>query len=58
MAKADVQRRDAIDAVMITTPNNMHFSAAKVFMEAGFDVICDKPLNNTLEEALGLSQAV
>ena len=58
MAQAEAQRPDAIDAVMITTPNNMHFSAAKVFLEAGFDVICDKPLTNTLEEALGISQAV
>ena len=51
MAQAEAQRPDAIDAVMITTPNNMHFSAANVFLEAGFDVICDKPLTNTLEEA-------
>ena len=42
MAKAEVQRRDAIDAVMITTPNNMYFSATKVFLEAGFDVILTK----------------
>ena len=42
MAKAEVQRRDATDAVMITTPNNMYFSATKVFLEAGFDVILTK----------------
>ena len=58
MAQAEAQRPDAIDAVMITTPKNLHFFAIKVFMEAGFDVICDKPLTNTREEALGVSQAL
>ena len=57
MAQAEAQRPDAIEAMMILTPNNMHFSAGKVFLEAGFDVICAKPLTNTLEEALSLSQA-
>ena len=58
MAQAEAQRPDAIDAVMITTPKNLHFSTIKVFMEAGFDVICDKPLTNMLAEALGVSQAL
>ena len=42
MAQVEAQRPDAIGAVLIKTPNNMHFSAGKVFLEAGFDVICDK----------------
>lgn len=51
MAKTEAARPDGVDAVMITTPNHAHFSAAKVFLEAGIDVLCDKPLTNELHEA-------
>jgi len=37
--------------VMITTPNHAHFAAAAAFLEAGIDIICDKPLTNVLAEA-------
>ena len=46
MAVAEAAREDSIDAVMITTPNHAHFAAAAAFLEAGIDVICDKPLTN------------
>ncbi len=51
MAVTEAAREDGIDAVMITTPNHAHFSAAAAFLEAGIDVICDKPLTNDLAEA-------
>lgn len=51
MAAAEAQRSDGIDAVVIATPNHTHFAIAKVFMQHGIHVICDKPLCNTLEEA-------
>lgn len=51
MAKAEAARSDGVDAVMITTPNHMHFPAAKAFLEAGIDVLCDKPLTNEVDEA-------
>jgi predicted dehydrogenase len=40
-----------IDFVSIVTPNNAHFAPAKAFLNAGFHVVCDKPLALTLEEA-------
>ena len=40
-----------IDFVSIVTPNNAHFGPAKAFLEAGFHVVCDKPLAFTLQEA-------
>ena len=58
MAAAEAKRPDRIDAVSIVTPNNLHYPMAKVFLEAGFPVICDKPLTTTLEEALDLAQIV
>ena len=51
MAESEAARADGIDAVMITTPNHAHFAAAATFLEAGIDVICDKPLTNELAEA-------
>ena len=51
MAKAEAERADGIDAVVIVTPNHMHGPAAKAFLNAGIHVICDKPLTTTVQEA-------
>jgi len=53
-AKQETQRVGGVDAFMITTQNNMHYPTAKIFLDAGFDVICDKPLTNTIEKASSL----
>src|SRR6266702_806318 len=58
MAAAEAKRPDRIDAVSIVTPNHVHFEPAKAFLEAGFHVICDKPLTTTVEDALALAQIV
>ena len=42
---------DGIEAVAIMTPNDRHFEACVAALEAGLDVICDKPMVNTLDEA-------
>ena len=56
MAEREASREDGIDAVMIATPNHMHFAPAKAFLRAGIDVLCDKPLTNSLAEARELAQ--
>ena len=48
------QRSHAIDAVAIMTPNDSHHKYASMAFEAGFDVICDKPITNDLDTALDL----
>lgn len=58
MARAEAARPDRVEAVAIVTPNNLHYPMAKTFVEAGFHVICDKPLTTTLEEALELEKIV
>ncbi|WP_163266086.1 Gfo/Idh/MocA family protein [Chelativorans alearense] len=58
MAQKEAAREDGIEAVSIVTPNHMHYPAAKVFLEAGIHVICDKPLTSSLEDAKALVQAV
>lgn len=51
MAVAEGQRSDGIDFVIIASPNNTHFEAAKVFLENGIHVMCDKPLTHQVEES-------
>jgi len=47
-----------IDFLSIATPNHTHFPIAKAAIEAGFNVICDKPLTFTLAEAEELAKIV
>ena len=51
MARTEAGLADGVDAVMITTPNHVHFASAKAFLEAGINLLCDKPLTNELSEA-------
>ena len=51
MARAEAAREDGIQAVIIVTPNHLHARVAKEFLSVGIDVICDKPLSVSLEEA-------
>lgn len=47
-----------MDFVSIVTPNHMHFAPAKMALNHGFHVVCDKPLCLTVEEAHELEQLV
>ena len=58
MIAGELAREDRIDAVAICTPNFTHFPISKAFLEAGFDVICEKPLTATLEDAVALEKLV
>jgi len=51
-------RRERIDVVCIVTPNHVHFPVAQAFVEAGFHVVCDKPLVHTGAQARALVEAV
>lgn len=51
-------RDDPADMVAIVTPNHEHHAAAKSLLEAGFDVICEKPVTTSLAAALDLEEAV
>jgi len=42
---------ERIDFVSIATPNHLHFEVAKSFAEAGFNVMCDKPMTFDLPQA-------
>ena len=58
MIEGEKNREDRIDAVAICTPNFTHYPISKAFLEAGFDVICEKPLTATLEDAVALERLV
>jgi len=58
MAAAESKRADKVDFIAVTTPNNSHFAIAKAFVEAGINVVCDKPMTLTLEEAEELVKIV
>jgi predicted dehydrogenase len=47
-------REDRVDAVAVCTPNFTHYPIARALIEAGFEVICEKPLTATLEDAIAL----
>ncbi|WP_224487799.1 Gfo/Idh/MocA family protein [Robertkochia flava] len=42
---------ERMDFVSIVTPNHMHFEPAKLALENGFHVVCDKPMTLTIEES-------
>jgi predicted dehydrogenase len=54
MVAAERARPDGIDAVAIMTPNGHHLPAAMAALDAGLDVVCDKPLTTSLADALRL----
>jgi len=49
---------ERIDFVSIVTPNHMHYPIAKAFVDAGFNVVLDKPMVHTSEQAQSLIDAV
>src|SRR5918995_6351850 len=49
---------ERIDFVSVVTPNHLHFEVAHAFVEAGFNVVLDKPMVHTLEQAQSLIEAV
>ena len=54
MAEQEALRPDPIDFVIIATPNDTHYPIARLFLECGIPVMCDKPLALTVEQGLEL----
>jgi predicted dehydrogenase len=53
-----VVQRDDVDLVDISTPGNLHHPMAMAASSAGKMVWCEKPLANTLDEAVEMANAV
>ena len=57
MARAEAPRDESrLDAVVVVTPNFLHFEPCRLFLKAGIPVICDKPLVNNSDEARELAK--
>jgi predicted dehydrogenase len=56
--EASLPQDQRIDFVSIVTPNASHFAIAKTFLEAGFNVVCDKPMTFDLGQARKLREIV
>ncbi len=51
-------RSDRVDFISICTPNHLHYPIAKEALEAGFHVMCEKPMTLTVEEAREIAEIV
>ncbi len=49
---------ERMDFVSIVTPNHLHFEPAKLALQSGFHVVCDKPVTFNLEEAKELKKII
>jgi predicted dehydrogenase len=54
MLAAEARRGDGIEAVAIMSPNDTHYAYAAAALDAGLDVVCDKPVTQTFAEACDL----
>ncbi|MDP6360512.1 MAG: Gfo/Idh/MocA family oxidoreductase [Planctomycetota bacterium] len=58
MIEKESAHPEGIDFVSIVTPNHVHCPDAAAFIEAGFDVVCDKPMTTTLKDSEKLCRLV
>lgn len=50
MLEAEQRRPDRVDLVSVATPNATHFEITRAFLQAGFHVLCEKPMTMTVAE--------
>jgi len=50
MLAGERHRADRPDLITVATPNATHYQITKAFLEAGFHVLCEKPMTVTVEE--------
>ena len=51
LAEKELPENERMDFVSIVTPNHMHYEPAKMALENGFHVVCDKPMTLTVQES-------
>lgn len=56
--EAQLPEGEKMDFISIVTPNHLHFDPAKMALEYGFDVVLDKPMTYSLEQAKVLRDTV
>ncbi len=53
-----LSEKERMDFISVVTPNNWHFPIARDLLKAGFNVMCEKPMTMTVEEAKELKKIV
>ena len=56
MLAGEAGRPDGLDAVVVMTPNDTHYGFAAAALDAGLDVVCDKPVTHDLAQARDLAR--
>jgi len=56
--EAKLPEGERMDFVCIVTPNHLHFEPAKLALQSGFHVVCDKPVTFNLKEAKELKKII
>jgi predicted dehydrogenase len=54
LVSRESRRADRIDVIAVMTPNDSHFAICSAALDAGFDLICDKPLTTSLQSSVEL----
>ncbi len=49
--ESSLPENQRIDFISVATPNHTHFPIAKAAVEAGFNVVCDKPMTFDMQQA-------
>jgi len=55
MIAAEAARPDRVDFILVVTPNDSHYPIARLALERGFHVVCDKPLATSSQDASHLA---
>jgi predicted dehydrogenase len=58
LKEKELPEGERMDFVAIVTPNHVHYPPAKLALENGFHVVCDKPLAHNTQEAEELVKVV
>src|ERR1700751_3506857 len=58
LMESEAKRKDRIDVIAVMTPNDSHYEICSAALDAGFHIICDKPLTTDLASAVSLAKKV
>src|SRR6266436_2520539 len=58
LIEGEAKRADRADVIAVMTPNDSHYEICSRALDAGFHVVCDKPLTTDLTSAVSLARKV
>jgi predicted dehydrogenase len=58
LIESEAKRKDRVDVIAVMTPNDSHYDICSAALDAGFHVVCDKPLTTDITSAVSLAQKV